>query len=107
MPSKDAKQRPATKLKIRPVADRVVVHPLEDTEEMRGGLYIPDTAKEKPQQGVVAAVGPGRLEKGKRIPMELSVGQRVLYGKYSGTEVTLDDETYLVVKESDVLAVLV
>jgi chaperonin GroES len=73
---------------------------------MRGGLYIPDTAKEKPQQGEIVAVGPGRFEKGERIPMELKLGQKVLYGKYSGTEVTLDDEEYLIVKESDVLAVI-
>ena len=101
---------PATKskakVKIHPLADRVVVRPLEETEEMRGGLYIPDTAKEKPQQGEIVAVGPGRVEKGEKVPMELEVGQKVLYGKYSGTEVTLDDEQYLIVKESDVLAVI-
>ena len=73
---------------------------------MRGGLYIPDTAKEKPQQGEIVAVGVGRMEKGERVPMELEVGQKVLYGKYSGTEVTLDDQQYLIVKESDVLAVV-
>jgi chaperonin GroES len=94
------------KVKIQPLADRVVIKPLEDTEEMRGGLYIPDTAKEKPQQGEIVAVGPGRVEKGARVPMDLKVGQRVLYGKYSGTEVTLDDQQLLIVKESDVLAVL-
>ena len=92
--------------KIQPLADRVVVKALEETEQMRGGLYIPDTAKEKPQQGEIIAVGPGRVEKGDRVPMELTVGQKVLYGKYSGTEVTLDDEQYLIVKESDVLAVV-
>jgi chaperonin GroES len=94
------------KVKIQPLADRVVIRPLEDTEEMRGGLYIPDTAKEKPQQGEIVAVGPGRVEKGAKVPMELKVGQRVLYGKYSGTEVTLDDQQLLIIKESDVLAVL-
>jgi chaperonin GroES len=94
------------KVKIQPLADRVVIRPLEDTEEMRGGLYIPDTAKEKPQQGEIVAVGPGRFEKSERVPMELKVGQRVLYGKYSGTEVTIDDEEYLIIKESDVLAVI-
>jgi chaperonin GroES len=94
------------KLKIQPLADRVVVKPLEETEQMRGGLYIPDTAKEKPQQGEVIAVGPGRLEKGERVPMDLKVGQRVLYGKYAGTEVTIDDEQLLIIKESDVLAVI-
>jgi chaperonin GroES len=73
---------------------------------MRGGLYIPDTAKEKPQQGKVIAVGPGRFEKGKRAPMELKQGQKVLFGKYSGAEMTLDDEEVLIIKESDVLAVI-
>ena len=94
------------KVKIQPLADRVVVRPLEESEAMRGGLYIPDTAKEKPQQGEIIAVGPGRFEKGDKVPMELKVGQRVLYGKYSGTEVTLDDEQVLIIKESDVLAVI-
>jgi chaperonin GroES len=94
------------KVKIQPLADRVVVRPLEESESMRGGLYIPDTAKEKPQQGEIIAVGPGRFEKGEKVPMELKVGQRVLYGKYSGTEVTLDDEQVLIIKESDVLAVI-
>ena len=94
------------KLKIHPMQDRVVIRALEETESMRGGLYIPDTAKEKPQQGEIVAVGPGRFEKGDRVPMEHKVGQKVLYGKYSGTEVTLDDEEYLIIKESDVLAVI-
>lgn len=92
------------KLKIHPLADRVAIRPLEETETMKGGLYIPDTAKEKPQQGEVVAVGPGRIEKGEKIALEVKVGDRVLYGKYSGTEVTLDDETILIIKESDVLA---
>lgn len=92
---------------IRPLADRVVVKPLEETEQMRGGLYIPDTAKEKPQQGEVIAVGPGKLnDEGKHVPLELKAGDRVLYGKYSGTEVTVGDEQYLILRESDVLAVL-
>ena len=97
----------ANAAKVKPLADRVVVKALEETEEMRGGLYIPDTAKEKPQQGEIVAVGPGRLsDKGERIAMEVSEGDRVLYGKYSGTEVTVDGETYLILRESDVLAVL-
>jgi len=95
-----------SKIKIQPLADRVVVRPLEDTEQMRGGLYIPDTAKEKPQQGQIIAVGPGRFEKNARVPMELKQGQKVLYGKYSGAEVTLDDQEVLIIKESDVLAVI-
>ena len=94
------------KSKIHPLADRVVIRPLEDTETMRGGLYIPDTAKEKPQQGEIVAVGPGRFEMGERIPVDLKVGQKVLYGKYSGTEITLDSEQVLIIKESDVLAVI-
>ena len=94
------------RLTIQPLADRVVVRPLEETEQRRGGLFIPDTAKEKPQQGEIIAVGPGRFEKNERVPMELKRGQKVLYGKYSGAEVTLDDEEVLIIKESDVLAVL-
>jgi chaperonin GroES len=97
----------ATDIKVKPLADRVVVKALEDTETMRGGLYIPDTAKEKPQQGEVMAVGPGKLsDEGKHIEMELKVGDKVLYGKYSGTEVTVDNEQYLILRESDVLAVV-
>jgi chaperonin GroES len=96
----------ATDIKVKPLADRVVVKALEDTEQMRGGLYIPDTAKEKPQQGEVIAVGPGKVEDGKRVDMELKAGDRVLYGKYSGTEVTVDNEQYLILRESDVLAII-
>ena len=92
------------KYKVYPLADRVAIRPMEETETMKGGLYIPDTAKEKPMQGEVVAVGPGRVEKGERVPLELKVGDRVLYGKYTGTEVKLDDEEILIVKESDVLA---
>ena len=96
----------AASTKVSPLADRVVVKPIEDAESMRGGLYIPDTAKEKPQQGEIVAVGPGRTEDGKRIPMEVKVGDKVLYGKYSGTEVTLDGEQRLILRESDILAVI-
>lgn len=96
----------ASGVKITPLADRVVVKPLEETEQMRGGLYIPDTAKEKPQQGEVVAVGEGRWEEGKRVPMDVKVGDKVLYGKYSGTEVNLDGEQYLILRESDVLAIV-
>ena len=95
-----------TRTKVAPLADRVVVRALEDTETMRGGLFIPDTAKEKPQQGEIIAVGPGRYEKNVRVPMEVKVGDKVLYGKYSGTEVTIDTEQYLILRESDVLAVV-
>ena len=96
----------AASTKVSPLADRVVVKALEETEQMRGGLYIPDTAKEKPQQGEIVAVGPGRIDEGKRVPMDLKVGDKVLYGKYSGTEVTIDGEQLLILRESDVLAVI-
>ena len=92
--------------KVAPLADRVVIRALDDAEQMRGGLYIPDTAKEKPQQGEIIAVGPGRFEKDKRVPMDVKAGDKVLYGKYSGTEVTIDGEQLLILRESDVLAVL-
>jgi chaperonin GroES len=97
----------AASTQVQPLADRIVVKALEETEQMRGGLYIPDTAKEKPQQGEVVAVGPGRMtDEGKRVPSELKAGDRVLYGKYSGTEVTVGDEQYLILREADVLAVI-
>lgn len=93
--------------KLQPLADRVVIKPLEETEQMKGGLYIPDTAKEKPQQGEVVAVGPGRMtDEGKRVPPDVKKGDRVLYGKYSGTEVNVGDEGYLILRESDVLAIV-
>ena len=96
-----------SKISIQPLADRIVVEALEATEEMRGTLYIPDTAQEKPMQGTVIAAGPGRRsEQGDIIPPELTVGDRVLYGKYSGTEVTVDGNEYLIIKEGDVLAVI-
>ena len=92
---------------VKPLADRVVVRALEETEQMRGGLYIPDTAKEKPQQGEVIAVGPGKFDdKGNRVPMDVKAGDRVLYGKYSGTEVAVGDGHLIILRESDVLAVL-
>jgi chaperonin GroES len=92
--------------KVAPLSDRVVVKATEETETMRGGLYIPDTAKEKPQQGEVVAVGPGRTEDGKRVPMEVKAGDKVLYGKYSGTEVTIDGQQLLILRESDILAIV-
>ncbi len=95
-----------TKVKVFPLADRVAIRPMEETETMKGGLYIPDTAKEKPIQGDVIAVGPGRMEKGEKVPMELKVGDRVVYGKYSGTQVELDDEEIILIKEADVIAKL-
>jgi chaperonin GroES len=93
--------------KVKPLADRVVVKPLEEAEQMRGGLYIPDTAKEKPSQGEVVAVGPGKIsDEGTRLAMDVSVGDKVLYGKYSGTDVTLDGQEYLILRESDILAIV-
>ncbi len=95
------------KLTVKPLSDRVVVKPLEESEQMRGGLYIPDTAKEKPSQGEVVAVGPGKVsDEGARLEMDVKVGDRVLYGKYSGTDVTLDGHEYLILRESDILAVI-
>ena len=93
--------------KIQPLADRVVVKALEEAEQMRGGLYIPDTAKEKPQEGEIVAVGPGKLsDEGTRIPMDVAAGNRVLYGKYSGTEVTVGGDQFLILRESDILAII-
>ena len=95
------------KIKIHPLEDRVVIFPADEAEAMRGGLYFPDTAKEKPTQGEVIAVGPGRLtDKGERIPMDLKVGVTVIYGKYSGTPFMLDGEEVIIIKASDVLAKL-
>ena len=95
-------------MKFRPLHDRVVVKRIEAEEKSSGGIIIPDTAKEKPQQGEVIAVGPGgRDEAGKLIPMDVQVGDRVLFGKWSGTEVKIDGEEYLIMKESDIMGVLV
>ena len=94
-------------MNIKPLADRVVVKPLEVEEAKVGSIYIPDTAKEKPMQGEIVAVGPGKVtEDGKTIPMEVKVGQKVLYGKYSGTEVTIDGDDYLIMRESDIFAII-
>ncbi|MDO9694679.1 MAG: co-chaperone GroES [Candidatus Latescibacteria bacterium] len=93
-------------LSIKPLADRVIVEPME-AETMKGGIIIPDTAKEKPQRGKIVAVGPGRVaEDGTRVPPEVKKGDVVLYGKYSGTEVTVGDKDYLILREGDVLAIL-
>lgn len=87
---------------IKPLADRVVIEPQEAQTKTASGLFIPDTAKEKPQQGVIVAVGPGKKDE----PMEVKVDDVVLYGKYAGTEVTFDDKKYLIVKQSDILAII-
>jgi len=91
-------------MNLKPLDDRIVVKPNEAEQTTASGLVIPDTAKEKPQQGEIIAVGPGRYEKDKRVPMEVKVGDKVLYGKYSGTEVTIEGESLLILRESDVLA---
>ncbi len=97
----------AKKLKIRPLDDRVVVQPFEAEERTRGGIVLPDTAREKPQQGKVIATGPGKLleKTGERGKMSLKVGDAVFYGKYTGTEIELEGEKYVILRESDVLAV--
>jgi len=95
------------KMKIKPLSDRILVKREEPGETVRGGIIIPDTAKEKPQEGKVVAVGPGKLdEHGKRIPMEVKKGDRILMGKYSGTEVKIDGDEHLIMREDDVLAVI-
>lgn len=92
-------------VKLNPLADRVVVRPLEEKETKKGGIIIPDTAKEKPQEGEVIAVGPGKFsENGERMEPEVKKGDKVLYGKYAGTEVTVDGNDYLIIKETDILA---
>ena len=92
---------------LQPVGDRVVVKPVEREEVTASGIVLPDTAKEKPQEAVVIAVGPGRVDdNGKRLPMEVKVDDHVLYAKYSGTEVKLDGDEYLILRESDILAVV-
>jgi chaperonin GroES len=94
-------------MNIKPLADRVVVKPAPAEEKTKGGIILPDTAKEKPVQGEVIAVGPGRIsDDGKKIPMEVKKGDKVLYGKYSGTEVTIDGEEYLIMRESDLFAIV-
>lgn len=103
-----AKAASKSKTQLVPLADRIVITPLKQEEVTASGLVIPDTAKEKPQQGEVVAVGPGRLDdNGKRIAMDLSKGDRILYAKYTGTEIKLDGEDYIVLNEKDILAKLV
>ena len=91
---------------LKPLADRVVLKPVEAEEKTKGGIVLPDTAKDKPQEGEVVAVGPGRLlDNGTKVPMEVKVGDRVIYSKYSGSEIKIDGDEYLIVRESDILAV--
>jgi chaperonin GroES len=92
---------------IRPLGDRVVVKPLPSEEKTKGGIVLPETAKEKPQEGEVIAVGPGRLlDSGQRVPIDLKPGDRILFSKYAGNEVKIDDVEYLIMRESDVLGVI-
>ena len=94
-------------MQIRPLYDRIVVKRIEQKETMQGGLYIPDSAKEKPQEGEVFAVGKGkRLEDGKLVPLDVQVGDRILFGKYSGNDIKLDNEEYLIMREDEVLGIL-
>ena len=95
-------------LKLKPLADRLVVEPTEREDMTASGIYVPETAKEKPQEGEIVAVGKGRLNEttGERIALEVKKGDKVLYGKYSGTEITVNDKEYLILRESDILAVL-
>jgi chaperonin GroES len=94
-------------MKIKPLSDRVVIEPLEAEEKTSGGIYLPDTAKEKPQMGKVVAVGPGKTsDAGELIKPEVKVGDKVLYGKYSGTDVNVGGKDYLIVRESDILAIM-
>ena len=94
-------------MKVKPLADRVLVKPQAEAEVKKGGIIIPDTAKEKPQQGQVIATGPGKVtESGQKVAMEVKKGDTILYGKYSGTEVTIDGQDYLIMRESDILAII-
>jgi len=89
---------------ITPLHDRVLVRRLEEKETVKGGIIIPDTAKEKPQEGEVMAVGAGKIEKGLRIPLDVKVGDRILFGKYTGSEIKIDDQEYLILREEEILA---
>ena len=93
-------------VQIAPLHDRVLVRRLEEKETARGGIIIPDTAKEKPQEGEVIAVGAGKFEKGKRVPLDVKPGDRILFGKYTGNDITLEGQEYLILREEDILAKL-
>ena len=102
-----AKAKTAAKINVKPLGDRLLVRRPEEDEQIRGGIIIPDTAKEKPQEAEVIAVGPGRRDdKGALVALDVKPGQRILLGKYSGTEVEIDDEEYLIVREDDVLGII-
>ncbi|ADL07060.1 co-chaperone GroES [Thermosediminibacter oceani] len=93
-------------MNIRPLGDRIVIKVLEKEEKTKGGIVLPDTAKEKPQKGEVIAVGTGEIIDGKRVPLEVKVGDKIIFSKYAGTEVKFDDEEYLILRQSDVLAII-
>jgi chaperonin GroES len=93
-------------MKVQPLYDRILVKRIETKEQKKGGIIIPDTAKEKPMEGKVIAVGAGRLEKGERIPLEVKVGDTVLVGKYAGTEIKIDDQEHVIVREDEVLGIV-
>lgn len=94
-------------MNVKPLADRVIVKPIDPEETQQGGIIIPDTAKEKPQEGEIIAVGPGKVtDAGNKVDMEVKQGDRILYGKYSGTEVTIDGDEFLIMRESDILAIV-
>jgi chaperonin GroES len=93
-------------MNIKPLGDRIVIKVLEKEERTKGGIVLPDTAKEKPQKGEVLAVGSGEIVEGKKVPLEVKVGDKIIFSKYAGTEVKLDDEEYLILRQSDVLAIL-
>ena len=92
--------------KLTPLHDRILLRRVAETESVRGGIIIPDTAKEKPQEGEVVAVGAGKIEKGARVPLDVKVGDRILFGKYSGSEIKLEDEEFLILREEEILAKL-
>ncbi len=93
-------------MKVKPIYDRILVKRFEEKEQKKGSIIIPDTAREKPMEGKVIAVGAGRLEKGQRVPLEVKVGNRVIFGKYSGTEIKIDDDEHVILKEDEVLGII-
>lgn len=104
----DTKTKTQAKMKIRPLGDRVVVKAVERGDQTKSGIYLPDTVQEKPQEAIVMAVGPGKLlESGSRVPIDLKEGDKILFSKYSGTEIKQDDEEYLILRDTDILAVIV
>jgi chaperonin GroES len=103
---KTTQTRKESTMNVRPLHDRIVIKRIEEKETIKGGIIIPDTAKEKPQEGEVMAVGKGKREKGELIPLDVKVGDRILFGKYSGTEIKLEDQEYLIIREDEVLGVI-